>query len=81
MKSSGCFGSDKKPIGAGQLRRWARPAHLPRHGSAPIEVSVVAKIASTESGPPPQLRGIAIAINRNGHITPKPCPVCNLRDI
>jgi hypothetical protein len=57
------------------------PQTLPRHGSAPVKVSVAAKISSTDDGPPPQLRQIAIAINRNGHFTPKGLPVCNLRDI
>ncbi len=57
------------------------PRSLPRHGSAPIKVSVAAKIASTDGDPPPPLRQIAIAINRNGHFTPQGLPVCNLRDI
>jgi DNA-binding beta-propeller fold protein YncE len=57
------------------------PHALPRHGSAPVKVEVAARIAATSGGPPPQLRQISIAINRNGHFTPKGLPVCHLRDI
>jgi hypothetical protein len=57
------------------------PQALPRQGSAPVRVSVSAQIASTDGGPPPQLRQIAIAINRNGHFTPQGLPVCALREI
>jgi hypothetical protein len=57
------------------------PHSLPRHGSAPVRVAVAATIAATDDGPPPQLRQIAIAINRNGHFTPGGLPVCHLRDI
>jgi hypothetical protein len=57
------------------------PKALPRSGMAPVKVAVAAKIASTSSDAPPQLRQISIAINRNGHFTPKGLPVCSMRDI
>jgi hypothetical protein len=58
------------------------PNRLPRHGSAPIEVSVSARISSTEAGkPPPQLRSIELAINRYGIIDPSGLPPCTLADI
>ncbi len=58
------------------------PHTLPRTGAAPVRVSVGAKIAATASGQtPPQLRQIAIAINRYGHFEPKGLPVCPLRAI
>jgi hypothetical protein len=57
------------------------PKSLPRQGSRPVTVSVGARISSTDGAPPPQLRKIAIAINRNGHFNPRVLPICKLRDI
>jgi hypothetical protein len=57
------------------------PHTLPRHGAAPVKVAVAAKIAATNGQTPPQLRRIAIAINRNGHFEPKGLPLCPLREI
>jgi hypothetical protein len=57
------------------------PHALPRRGEAPVGIAVAAKIAATGSTPPPQLRKIAIAINRNGHFTTKGLPVCRTHDI
>jgi hypothetical protein len=57
------------------------PDKLPRHGSAPVRVSVAAKIAATDEANPPQLRTISIAINRYGHFDPTGLPICTERDI
>jgi hypothetical protein len=57
------------------------PHALPRSGTAPVKVAVRAKIAATDGQTPPQLRQIAIAINRNGHFSPQGLPICHLRDI
>jgi hypothetical protein len=57
------------------------PRALPRSGTAPVRVSVGAKIAGTGSVEPPQLRRLTIAINRNGHLDPDALPRCRLRDI
>jgi hypothetical protein len=57
------------------------PHTLPRQGTAPVKVAVAAKIAATNGQTPPQLRRIAIAINRNGHFEPKGLPLCPLREI
>ena len=57
------------------------PQALPRQGSAPVRVAVDAKIGSTDSETPPQLRRIAIAINRFGRFTPQGLPICTLREI
>lgn len=57
------------------------PHALPRSGTAPVKVSVGARIASTDGGTPPQLRRIAIAINRNGHFDPEGLPRCRLAEI
>ena len=57
------------------------PQKLPRQGGAPIHVSIGTKIASSKGGDPPQLRKIALAINRNGRFDTKGLPACTERDI
>jgi len=58
------------------------PHALPRHGAAPVGIEVDAKIAAAGSGSaPPQLRKIAIAINRNGRLTTQGLPICRINDI
>ena len=57
------------------------PKALPRHGVAPVGIVVDARISGTGGGAPPQLRRIAIEINRNGHFSAKGLPVCRERDI
>ncbi len=57
------------------------PHALPRHGAAPVGIAVDARIAGTKGGTPPQLRRIAIEINRNGHFSADGLPVCEERDI
>jgi len=57
------------------------PHTLPRHGEAPVGIAVDARIAATGGEAPPQLRRIAIAINRNGHFTSQGLPLCSLREI
>ena len=57
------------------------PHALPRQGSAPVRVTVGAKIATTNGKTPPQLRKISIAINRNGRFDPTGLPICRLDQI
>jgi len=57
------------------------PQKLPRQGSAPIQVSIGTKIASSDGSDPPQLRKLAIAINRNGRFDSSGLPKCTERDI
>lgn len=57
------------------------PTALPRRGAAGVHVSLDTEISATDGGTPPQLRRIAIAINRNGHFEPKGLPVCRLAQI
>lgn len=57
------------------------PHALPRYGVAPVGIAVDARISGTSGGEPPQLRRIAIEINRNGHFSPRGLPVCEERDI
>jgi DNA-binding beta-propeller fold protein YncE len=57
------------------------PRALPRHGVAPVGIAVDAEIGATADTPPPQLRKIAIAINRNGQFTTAGLPVCRVHDI
>jgi DNA-binding beta-propeller fold protein YncE len=57
------------------------PHALPRHGAAPVGIAVDTHISSTNGGTPPQLRRIAIEINRIGRLSAKGLPVCEERDI
>lgn len=57
------------------------PRALPRRGSAPIIVSVGAKIATGAGADPPQLRRMAIAINANGRLDPDLLPRCRVEQI
>jgi len=58
------------------------PKSLPRTGTAPVSVTVDSSFATTDgSDPPPQLRQIAIAINRNGRIFDRGLPTCQVRRI
>ena len=50
------------------------PHNLPRQGTAPVAVSLTADIKTVDSNPPPQLRRILLAINRNGHLDPTGLP-------
>lgn len=57
------------------------PHVLPRHGTAPVGILVEVKISATGKGDPPQLRRIAIPINRHGHFSSRGLPVCRLEQI
>lgn len=57
------------------------PNALPRHGAAPVGIAVDARISGTGGDTPPQLRRIAIEINRNGHFSSKGLPVCEESEI
>ncbi len=54
------------------------PKRLPRHGSAPIEVSIGGRISSTIPGGPPQLKQVAFAFHRAGRMQRRGLPVCRL---
>lgn len=55
-----------------------RPKRLPRHGTAPVAVSVSGHIGAKRSGEPPQLETLSIAINRHGHLFSRGLPRCRL---
>lgn len=58
------------------------PKSLPRTGTAPVSVTVDSGFATTDgSDPPPQLRQIAIAINKGGRIFDRGLPTCQVRRI
>lgn len=61
----------------GQLR----PHALPRHGAAPVGIEIAARIVGTGKGQPPQLRRIAIEINRNGRFDADGLPSCRIPQI
>jgi hypothetical protein len=52
------------------------PRKLPRHGAAPIAVSVGWQIATTDGAPPPKLKKLKIEINRAGRFDLKGLPTC-----
>jgi hypothetical protein len=52
------------------------PKKLPRNGTAPVSVRVSGAIGTADGGRPPQLRKIAIAFNRYGHVSTRGLPVC-----
>jgi hypothetical protein len=58
------------------------PRALPRKGAAPVAVRVGATFRSASGAdPPPQLRTIAIGINRAGRIDDRGLPTCRVRKI
>jgi hypothetical protein len=58
------------------------PRALPREGVAPVAVTVDGTFKSAEGAdPPPQLRTIAIGINRAGKIFDEGLPTCRVRKI
>jgi hypothetical protein len=57
------------------------PKKLPRHGTAPVSVSVSGHIGSKRAAAPPQLETLTIAINRHGHLFSRGLPRCRLGHI
>jgi hypothetical protein len=57
------------------------PKKLPRHGTAPVSVSVSGRIGSKASSPPPQLEKLTIAINRHGRLSSRGLPRCRIGHI
>ena len=57
------------------------PYNLPREGTAPVAVSVSAKIKTTDQLPPPQLQRIELAINRYGQLDQRGLPACRFRQL
>jgi hypothetical protein len=58
------------------------PHSLPRHNPAPVAVSVDASLSASDGAdPPPQLRRISIAINREGKLFDRGLPTCRIRRI
>jgi len=57
------------------------PQRLPRQGMAPVQVAVGTDISAIQGKPLPQLRRIAIAINRHGRLDSTGLPVCEVDDI
>lgn len=57
------------------------PRALPRHGSAPVAVTLGGDISTTNGIAPPQLRTISLAINRNGRLDYRGLPACHYHQI
>jgi hypothetical protein len=57
------------------------PTHLPRAGGAPVTVRVAGNVKTTNGLRLPQLRTIAVAINRAGQLYDKGLPTCKIATI
>jgi hypothetical protein len=57
------------------------PHNLPRQGTAPVRVTLGGDIKTTDGAPPPQLRTITLAINRNGRLDYRGLPACRYHQI
>ena len=58
------------------------PHALPRHGAAPISVTLGGEVTSTAKGKKPaQLKTIRVAINRNGQMDRTGLPTCRYEDV
>jgi hypothetical protein len=57
------------------------PRLLPRHGRAPVAVTLSGRVTTTDGAIPPQLRTISLAINRNGHLDYAGLPLCRYHRI
>lgn len=58
------------------------PQSLPREGTAPVAVNIDSTFQTTDgTDPPPQLREISIAINREGKMFNRGLPTCGIRKI
>jgi hypothetical protein len=64
-----------------QFSGFISPTALPRVGTAPVKVSVGAKVTALKESDPPKLRRISIAINRAGKFSPSALPTCTVSDI
>lgn len=72
--------SQKGPLRVAVEGKFA-PQRLPRAGLAPVAVTIGGQIASADPAGPPQLRRIAIAINRHGRLDSRGLPLCRIRQI
>jgi hypothetical protein len=74
-----------EPVQRGNLRvsfaGRISPKALPRHGEAPIAVTVGGTITTTDGAPPPQLQGLEIKVNRAGRFDPEGLPSCTYADV
>ncbi|MGE5527243.1 MAG: hypothetical protein ACM3Q9_01100 [Methanosarcina sp.] len=80
-----CFSASAEVVQRGNLRvsfaGGIAPRMLPRHGTAPVAVTLSGQVATTDGSIPPQLRTISLAINRNGHLDYAGLPVCRYHQI
>lgn len=57
------------------------PQRLPRHGAAPVAVTLGGRVSTHSGSTPPQLRGVTIAINRAGRLDGRGLPACTYDDV
>lgn len=54
------------------------PKRLPRHGAAPVSVTIGGRISSTKEGAVPQLQAVSFAFNSAGRLDLRGLPRCRL---
>ena len=57
------------------------PKKLPRHGTAPVKISVGGKFGTTDGTLPPQLKSLKIELNRHGRLETTGLPECKVSQI
>lgn len=57
------------------------PRTLPRHGLAPVEVSISTRITTARKAAPRQLRKLVIGVNRVGRLDYRGLPACTMRQV
>jgi hypothetical protein len=63
------------------LRGAISPQALPRHGEAPVAVSLGGQISTTDGSALPQLKRLQIALSRGGRLETRGLPTCPLSRI
>jgi hypothetical protein len=54
------------------------PRALPAHGDAPVKVSSVTRIKTTDGSPPPTMKELVFLFDKHGSLDTKGLPVCTL---
>jgi hypothetical protein len=52
------------------------PKRLPRHGTAPVSISMAADLSTTDGSRPPQLERLTLEVNRHGVLDARGLPTC-----
>ncbi len=83
LLSAGLAGAELSQQGNLRLAFSGRiaPKTLPRTNTAPVTVRISGAIGTADGQRPPELKKVAIAFNRYGHVSTRGLPVCNAGDL